>query len=155
MQARVNPFIAAPDIIQPLLDLGAKVNDTNLEFSLCELVKIRASQINRCVNCLHMHTADARTAGASEARIYLLNAWRESRLYTPRERAALAWTEALTQLAETGAPDDVYNELRAHFTAKEMVELTLLITTINTFNRFAVGFRVVHPEDAKHAATAA
>lgn len=155
MQARVNPFSVAPEIIQPLLDFSAKVNDTNLEFSLCELVKIRASQINRCANCLHMHTADARTAGASEARLYLLSAWRESRLYSPRERAALTWTEALTLLPETGAPDDVYNEIKAHFTPKEMVELTLLITTINTFNRFAVGFRVIHPEDTQDATAAA
>lgn len=154
MQARVNPFTTAPEIIQPLLDFGAKVDDTNLEFSLCELVKIRVSQINRCANCLHMHTADARTAGASEARLYLLSAWRESRLYTARERAALAWTETLTLLAETGAPDDVYKELTAHFTPKEIIELTLLITTINTFNRFAVGFRVAHPEDTNHAAAA-
>jgi AhpD family alkylhydroperoxidase len=115
-------------------------------------VKIRASQINGCANCLHMHTADARKAGETEERIYLLNAWRESLLFTPRERAALAWTEALTLLSETHAPDADYEALQAHFTPKEQVDLTLLIGVINTWNRLAVGFRAVHPNDRKGAA---
>ncbi len=94
-------------------------------------MKTRASQINGCAFCLHMHTRDARAAGETEERLYLLNAWRESPLYTERERAALAWTEALTLISQTGAPDDVYQTLKASFTEEEMVELTLLINTIN------------------------
>jgi AhpD family alkylhydroperoxidase len=105
---------------------------------------MRASQINGCAYCIKMHSADARKAGETEDRLYLLNAWRESHLYTPRERAALAWTEALTLLSETGAPDADYEELKAHFTEEEQVKLTLVIGAINTWNRFAVGFRSVH-----------
>jgi AhpD family alkylhydroperoxidase len=117
-----------------------------------ELVRIRASQINGCAMCLHMHTADARKQGETEERLYLLDAWRESPLYTPRERAALAWTEALTLVAETRAPDEVYEELRAHFTEQEQVNLTLLIVAINGWNRLNVGFRTVHPVAESQAA---
>ena len=112
-------------------------------------MKTRASQINGCAYCLHMHTSDARKAGESEARLYLLSAWRESGLYTPRERAALAWTEALTNVADTGAPSQDYEQGRAHFTEKEFVDLTLLIGAINVWNRISVGFRAVHPNDRK------
>jgi AhpD family alkylhydroperoxidase len=122
----------------------ATTADASLEHSLVELVKMRASQINGCAYCIKMHSADARKAGETEDRLYLLNAWRESHLYTPRERAALAWTEALTLLSETGAPDADYEELKAHFTEEEQVKLTLVIGAINTWNRFAVGFRSVH-----------
>jgi AhpD family alkylhydroperoxidase len=115
-------------------------------------VKTRASQINGCAYCLHMHTKDARAAGESEIRLYLLNAWEESQLYTPRERAALKWTEALTLISETHAPDEAYDEVKALFQPKEIVDLTLLISTINAWNRIAIGFRAVHPEDAKHKA---
>jgi AhpD family alkylhydroperoxidase len=126
-----------------MLDLQAKVNASGLEHSLQELVKTRASQINGCAFCLHMHTRDARKAGETEERLYLLDAWRESPLYTDRERAALAWTEALTLVAQTHAPDDVYAQLASQFSEEEQVKLTLLITTINTWNRFAIGFRAV------------
>lgn len=154
MQSRLNPFAAAPDSMKAMMDLSAAVNAGSIEHSLAELVKIRASQINGCANCLHMHTKDAREAGESEARIYLLSAWRESRLYTARERAALAWTEAMTLVADTHVPQDVYEQAKAQFTPKEMVDLTMLVITINAWNRFAVGFNFVHPEDAKHAAAA-
>jgi AhpD family alkylhydroperoxidase len=117
-----------------------------------ELVKIRASQINGCAFCLHMHTADARKHGETEQRLYLLYAWRESPLYSERERAALGWTEALTLLSQTHAPDDAYQALRAHFTAEEQVTLTLLIVAINGWNRIQVGFRVVHPFEQRQAA---
>ena len=113
---------------------------------------MRASQINGCAFCLDMHAKDARKAGESEARLYLLPAWRESPLYTARERAALAWTEALTLVAEKGAPDALYEELKRHFNEKEIVDLTVLIGTINAWNRLAIAFRNVHPDEAKHAA---
>jgi AhpD family alkylhydroperoxidase len=155
MTSRLNPFAAAPQLMQSWLEFGNDVAaNGGLEESLLELVKIRASQINACAFCLHMHTRDARAAGETEERIYLLDAWRESPLYTERERAALAWTETLTLLAEKGAPDHVYEALRASFTEEEMVELTLMINAINAWNRFQVGFRAVHPMKAKNAAAA-
>jgi AhpD family alkylhydroperoxidase len=138
-----------------MLALQNRVNNSGLEHSLQELVKTRASQINGCAFCLHMHTRDARAAGETEERLYLLDAWRESPLYTERERAALAYTEALTRLSETAnVADDVFAALKASFTEEEMVELTLLINTINAWNRFNVAFRVVHPVKAKNAAAA-
>ena len=152
MTQRINAFSAAPEGFKAMIDLQNYVTNCSLEHSLQELVKIRASQINGCANCLHMHTADARKAGETEERIYLLNAWRESLLYTPRERAALAWTESLTRLPETGAPDADYALVQAEFSPKEQADLTLLIGVINTWNRLAVGFRVVHPNDKKGAA---
>ena len=152
MTQRLNILAAAPEGSKALLDLSAYVGGASIEHSLQELVKIRASQINGCANCLHMHTADARKAGESEERIYLLNAWRESLLYTPRERAALAWTEALTLLPETHAPDADYDAMAARFSPREQADLTLLIGVINTWNRIAVGFRVVHANDRKGAA---
>lgn len=154
MKPRLDHFKAAPGVFKAMMDLQNHVNKSGLEHSLQELVKTRASQINGCAFCLHMHTRDARAAGESEERLYLLSAWRESPLYTERERAALGWTEALTLLAETGAPDDVYEALKASFTEEEMVELTLLINAINAWNRFGVGFRAVHPMKAKNAAAA-
>jgi AhpD family alkylhydroperoxidase len=108
------------------------------------LVKMRASQINGCAYCLHMHSRHARAEEETEDRLYLLNAWRESPLYTDRERAALEWTEALTLIAETRAPDHAYDALSPHFSDEEKVKLTLLITTINAWNRISVGFRTVH-----------
>jgi AhpD family alkylhydroperoxidase len=148
MVQRLNPYVAAPDVMRALLSLEARVKNSGLEGSLIELVKIRASQINRCAYCLHLHTREARARGEAEERLYLLDAWRESSLYTDRERAALAWTEALTRLADTHAPDEDYAALSAHFSEAEQVELTLLIGMINTWNRFAVGFRYAHPAGA-------
>jgi AhpD family alkylhydroperoxidase len=155
MTQRLNAFSVAPEAINAMQALSQHTLNSGLEHSLQELVKIRASQINGCANCLHMHTADARKAGESEARIYLLSAWRESQLFTPRERAALGWTEALTLIHETHAPDADYAALQAAFTPKEQVELTLLIGVINTWNRLAVGFRVVHPSDKRSVAAKA
>ncbi|MBN9027334.1 MAG: carboxymuconolactone decarboxylase family protein [Rhizobiales bacterium] len=155
MTERLNAFAAAPEAFKAMLEFSARINAISIEHGLQELVKIRASQINGCANCLHMHTADARKHGETEERIYLLSAWRESLLYTPRERAALGWTEALTLVAQTGAPDADYEALKAAFPPAEQVELTLLIGTINSWNRLAVGFRTVHPNDRKAAALAA
>lgn len=155
MIERLNANAAAPEAYKAMLELSGKLAASGIEHSLQELVKIRASQINGCANCLHMHTAEARRRGETEERIYLLNAWRESLLYTPRERAALGWTEALTLVAQTQAPDTDYEALKAEFTDKEQVELTFLIGTINAWNRLSIGFRTVHPNDRKAAALAA
>ena len=145
MTTRLNPFTIAPDAIKPLRDLEKYIRSCGLELSLIELVKMRASQINGCAFCLDMHSKDARKNGETEQRLYLLNAWRESPLYTDRERAALHWTEALTLVAQTQAPDDAYAQMKAHFSEVEEVKLTLLIGTINIWNRIAIGFRSVHP----------
>lgn len=148
MESRLNAYQAAPEALDAMMQLEQHVRQSGLEHSLIELVKIRASQINGCAYCLHMHTSDARAARESETRLYLLSAWRESNLFTPRERAALSWTESLTRVADTGAPTEDYNRCLAHFTEKELVELTLLIGAINVWNRISVGFRMVHPNDS-------
>jgi len=124
-----------------MLGLERVVHESNLEGSLLELVKIRASQINGCAFCIDMHTKDATAAGEREDRIHLLPAWREAPFYSPRERAALQWTEALTRLPETGAPDEAYDQAAAQFTEEELATLTLAIVAINGWNRLAVGFR--------------
>ncbi len=152
MTPRLNPFAAAPALMKSWLDFGLGLSGKGIEESLMALVKIRASQVNGCAFCLHMHTTDARKAGETEERIYLLDAWRESPLYTGRERAALAWTEALTKVSETHAPDDDYRTLAAHFSGEEQVALTLLIVAINGWNRIQVGFRGVHPVEERKAA---
>lgn len=146
---------ANPEIMKAMLALSAAVAKCGLEHSLLELVKIRASQINRCAFCIHMHTTDARKAGESEMRIYMLPAWRESPLYNDRERAALAWTEALTLVAETGAPDADYDLVKAQFSESEQVNLTMAIGVINTWNRLQVGFHAGHPVSAADKAAAA
>jgi len=142
MQPRLNPFAVSSDLTKAFVEFSQQVEASGLERSLMELVKIRSSQINGCAICLDMHTRDARKQGESETRIFMLDAWRESPLFSDRERAALAWTEALTRLAETRAPDDVYAQLEAEFTPQEQVKLTMLINVINSFNRFGVGFRL-------------
>jgi AhpD family alkylhydroperoxidase len=152
MTPRLNAFAAAPALMQSWLDFGKDILQSGLEESLMELVKIRASQINGCAFCLHMHTATARKNGETEERLYLLDAWRESPLYSERERAALAWTEALTLLPDTQAPDDVYAALKKHFTEEEQVKVTLLIVAINGWNRINVGFRAVHAVGERHQA---
>ena len=134
---------------QALMALEEQIQSTGLEKSLIELVKIRASQINGCAFCINMHTEDARKRGETEQRIYLLDAWRESPLYTDRERAALAWTESVTLIAETHAPDDVYEQVRTQFSDAETVNLTALIGAINAWNRLAIAFRAVHPVKVK------
>jgi AhpD family alkylhydroperoxidase len=147
MTSRLNLYSVAPDAVKPLMDLEERFKAGPLGETLIELVKTRASQINGCAYCLHMHTHDALEAGERPERLYLLDAWQESNMYTPRERAALAWTEALTRVADTHAPDADYEGLGAHFTPQEIVELSLLIATINSWNRLAIGFRMHHPRD--------
>lgn len=131
----------SPDGLQAMLGLQAVVDKSKIDHKLLELVKIRASQLNGCAYCLDMHTKDARAIGESEMRIYVLPAWRETDFYSPRERAALAWCEALTLLPQSGAPDDVYKEVEELFSPEEIVELTLAIVVINSWNRLSVGFR--------------
>jgi AhpD family alkylhydroperoxidase len=144
---RLNAYEAAPDAMRALQRVEGYIQQCGLEKSLIELVKMRASQINGCAYCLHVHSTDARRAGETEQRLYLLDAWHESPLYTGRERAALAWTEALTRIAETHAPDAIYEEVLRHFADKELVDLTTLIGLINLWNRLAIGFRYQHPVD--------
>ena len=127
--------------VQALLKLSHTVESSGLERSLLELVKIRASQINGCAYCLDMHTKDARALGETEQRIYGLSAWHETPYFTPRERAALAWTEAVTRVADTRVPDDVYEEVRPHFTEEEMLSLTFEVMVINSWNRLAIASR--------------
>ncbi len=155
MSQRLNAFQIAPEAYKAMLVLQDYVNNSTLEHSLMELVKIRASQINRCAYCLHMHVLDARKAGESEARINLLNAWEESELYTPRERAALRWTEELTRASERSPSDAAYEELREHFNEKDSVDLSFAIGAINTWNRINVGFRTRHPADRPRKSEAA
>lgn len=142
-----NYYKLAQQPIQAMTALEASIKASGLEQSIIEFVKMRASQINGCAYCIHMHATDMRKHGESEMRIYMLNAWRESSLYTPRERAALAWTEALTLLPQTGAPDADYELIKAEFTETEQVNLTLAIGAINAWNRLAVGMRAEHPVD--------
>ena len=149
MKPRMNFYQAAPDTIKALGALETHIQSTGLEKSLIELVKIRASQINGCAYCINMHTEDARKRGETEQRIYLLNAWREAPLYSDRERAALAWTEAVTLIAQTHAPDDAYAEVRAQFSEEETVNLTMMIATINAWNRIAISFRAIPPVKVK------
>ena len=151
MKPRLNPYQVAPDTVKALSALEAQVQASGLEKSLIELVKTRASQINGCAFCINMHTQDARKQGETEQRLYLLNAWRESPVYNDRERAAQAWTEAVTLISETHAPDDVYEQVRAQFSEVETVNLTMLVATINAWNRIAISFRSTPPVKARAA----
>lgn len=144
-----DPFAKAPAAIKAMYAVEAAIAGS-LDRTVLHLVKLRASQINGCAFCLHMHATDARTDGEDEMRIYLLDAWRESSLYSARERAALAWTEALTDVARTGAPDEDYALVEAAFDETERVNLTLAIGTINLWNRLQVGLRAVHPAPEAH-----
>lgn len=152
IKARLQAHQVAPELLAPLLDLSTRLNASGLEPRLIDLIKIRASQINGCAYCLHMHTTHARAAGETELRLNLLAAWRESPLFDARERAALGWTEALTHLAQSQAPDDVYAELEQAFSEKERVAVSMVIVAINAWNRVAVGFRQVHPMPNDRAA---
>ena len=141
MTQRLDFMAVAPDGLRALRGVQEHVNKNGLEHSLLELVKIRASQINGCSLCLAMHTRDARRQGETDERMLMLSAWHESALYSERERAALAWTESVTRVAETHVPDEVYAEASRHFSPKELAELTLAITVINSWNRLMVAFR--------------
>lgn len=147
MKPRINPYTAAPEGIAALIGVENYLQKCGLEAALLHLVKTRVSQMNGCAYCLHMHTKDAREGGESEARLYLLDAWHESALYSPRERAALAWAEALTDIAASRAPDSVYEAARGQFSEKELADLSIAVAMINGWNRLAIGARSVHPGD--------
>jgi AhpD family alkylhydroperoxidase len=143
MQARLDYAKTAPEGVKAMFGLEQYVRNSGLDRSLLELVKMRASQINGCAFCLDMHSKDARAAGETEQRLYALSAWRETPFFTERERAALAWTEAVTRVSESHMPDETYETVREHFTEKELVDLTLTIVAINGWNRLAISFRSV------------
>ena len=142
MKTRIDYNKVSPQVLRALFGLNAPIESSGLEPALLELVKMRASQINGCAYCLDMHTKDARAAGETEQRLYLLDAWREAPLYTERERAALAWTEAVTLVTDGHVPDDVYDEVSNHFTEDELVALTLAIVAVNGWNRLNIAFRM-------------
>lgn len=152
MTKPANPYLAGAEWTRALVDFGHQVEAMGLEPSLLELVKLRASQINGCAMCLHMHASAARQAGESELRLYLLDAWRDSSFYTPRERAALGWTEALTRLGDAASREAAHAALAEQFSEADQVKLTLMIVAINGFNRLNIGFQVPHPRAAAQAA---
>ncbi|WP_404713597.1 carboxymuconolactone decarboxylase family protein [Sphingomonas sp. MMS24-J13] len=154
MKPRLNLYAAAPAQMQAFTDFSIAIANDGIEPSLAELIKIRVSQINGCAFCLHMHTRDALAAGETELRLTMLAAWHESPLYSERERAALAWAEALTRLPDGGASDAVYDAMAAQFSKEEQVKLTMTIAIINAWNRFGAGFHLIHamPKPAAVAA---
>jgi AhpD family alkylhydroperoxidase len=141
MSPRIEFYSASPEAIKALIALEGAVNKLGIAKEIMELIKLRASQINGCAYCVDLHTSDMRKAGETERRIAAVCVWEETPFFTPRERAALAWTEAVTRIADTRAPDAVYRELAEQFSPKEMVDITLAINTINSWNRLAIAFR--------------
>lgn len=154
MTPRLNFFQAAPDGAKAMMAVEASIEQSGIEHGLLELVRLRASQINGCAFCIHMHVRDAVRHGETNIRLHLLDAWRESPLFTDRERAALNWTESLTRVAKTHAPDADYAQLQSQFSDKEIAALTLLIGAINLWNRVQIGLRAVHPVDEPAAVAA-
>ena len=154
MQPRIKFWEIAPEPFKAMSALEAALARSGIDASLRHLVKLRASQINGCAYCIDMHWKDARAAGEGEQRLYGLDAWRESTYYTDRERAALEWTEALTDITAGHAPDHVYDRVRSHFSEKELADLTWVIAAINAWNRVAISMRSVagsyRPAVAKH-----
>lgn len=159
MQPRIDARRHAPEAQKALYALEKYLSECGLEHSLLHLMKMRASQINGCAYCIDMHSKDARALGETEQRLYELDAWRETPFYSDRERAALAWTEALTLVSETHVPDSVYEEVRKQFSEKEIVDLTLAVAAINSWNRLAIALRSVaghyQPATPKTAAASA
>lgn len=143
MNPRLNFFKANPKTMAVLANLEQQIANSGLEKNLIELVRLRASQINGCAYCIDVHTADARKADETDRRLALLPVWRESNVYSDRERAAFAWAEAITLVADSHVPDEAWELARQQFQEAELVDLTLLVTTINTWNRFAIAFRKV------------
>ena len=143
MQPRMAYAKVAPGVYKTMLALESYLSDCGLERALLDLVRLRASQINGCAFCIDMHWKDLRAAGESEQRLYELNAWRETPFYTDRERAAMAWTEAVTLITDGHVPDEVYAQARAQFSEAELANLTLAVVAINGWNRLAISFRTV------------
>ena len=156
MQPRIDYRKFSPEPLKHMLGLEKYIAESGLDPKLVHLLKMRASQINGCAYCLDMHSIDARAAGESEQRLYTLEAWSETPFFSDRERAALAWTESLTLIAQTHAPDDVYAELQKHFNEKEIVDLTFVVGAINLWNRLAISMRAVpgHYKPAKATSAA-
>jgi len=154
MHVRLNYAEIAPDGFRAMLGLEHYVRSSGLELSLLELIKIRSSQLNGCAYCIDMHTKDARLEGETEQRLYALSAWHETPFFSDRERAALAWAEAVTRVGDTHVPDELYHQTRKYFNEKELVDLTLAIVVINGWNRLAVSFHTL-PGSYEPAATAA
>jgi AhpD family alkylhydroperoxidase len=155
MTAKINLFAAAPELMKEWQIAMTKLAAiANFDSKITELVKLRASMINGCANCVNLHAVEAREKGETEQRIYLLAAWREAPCYSERERAALGWTDALTKVADGGGRERAYQALKAHFTEEEQVKLTTTINIINGYNRLAVGFGLfMNPNDIRTAAT--
>jgi AhpD family alkylhydroperoxidase len=151
MTAKLDPLAAAPSLMKTWISASLAIA-ASLDPKLVALVEIRASQLNGCANCINMHAAEARAKGETEQRIYLLSAWQEAPCYTERERAALAWTDALTQLSQAHGHAAAYDALKAHFSEEERVKLTLVINVINGWNRLAVGFGVWREQAAAKTA---
>lgn len=145
MKPRIDHYEKAPELRRALAELNRKVEDSGLERSLLHLVKLRASQINGCSYCVDMHSHEAREDGETEQRLYLVAAWKESPLFTERERAALAWVEAVTLISAAGVSDDLFAAARAHFSEEELVKLTYAVAVINSWNRLSVAFHGIHP----------
>ncbi|MBS0192214.1 MAG: carboxymuconolactone decarboxylase family protein [Phycisphaerales bacterium] len=141
MTQRMDYARAAPEIFRGMLGVEKALHSGGIEPRLLHMIKLRASQINGCAYCMDMHWKDAKAAGETEERLYMLNAWRESPLYSDRERAAMAWVEAVTNITVGHAPDDLYEATRAQFDEKQMAELTWAIASINAWNRIAISFR--------------
>ena len=141
MKPRLKSYEVAKGAMEAMLCLEKYIAQTGLEPGLLHMIKLRASQINGCAYCLDMHWKDARAIGETEQRLYMLDAWHESPFYSDRERAALAWTEALTLVGEGHVPDDVYDEARKNFSEAELVNLTLAVVAINGWNRISIAFR--------------
>jgi AhpD family alkylhydroperoxidase len=157
MEPRIAYNKYSANALHAMYALEKHLKSSTIEEKLLHLIKLRASQINGCAYCIDMHSIDARALGDSEQRLYALNAWRETPFFTPRERAALEWTESLTLVSQTHVPDDVYEAARKEFTENELVDLTYAVATINAWNRIAISMRAVpgqyHPADRKAAAT--
>lgn len=143
MEARLDHYAISPEPLKIMLEFEKYIKSTNLDSTILDLVKIRASQINGCANCLDMHTKDARANGETEQRLYCLDAWRETDFYTEEERAVLALTEAVTRISKKGVSDDLYNSVREKFGEKDFVDLVYAINTINSWNRLAIAMRTV------------
>ncbi|MEX3899790.1 carboxymuconolactone decarboxylase family protein [Paraburkholderia sp. BR10954] len=141
MEQRLDFYKANPAAIKSLLGVEERIGKSALEKSLTELVRLRASQINGCAYCVDMHTSDARKGGETERRLATVVVWRETPFFTDRERAALEWTEAVTRVSHDHVPDAVWQAVRPHFSDEELVDLTLLVSAINAWNRFAISFR--------------
>lgn len=155
MKQRINYHRLVPDAVKALMTLDTYVQECGLDRRLLDLVRIRASQINGCAYCIYVHVNEARAHGESDDRIHLLAAWSESPLFTERERAALAWTEAVTLISETHVPDQIFEQARQHFSEEELVKLTVAAAAINALNRLAISMRAVHPTRKPVASSAA